>query len=519
MADQERGLYMETGKVWLVGAGPGDEGLLTVKGRNALERADAVVYDALVGAGVLAMIPPEAECVYVGKRCGHHAMPQDEISQCLVSLAEAGKRVVRLKGGDPFLFGRGGEEIEVLAAHGIPFEVIPGISSALAVPAYFGIPITHREFCSSVHIITGHRRRGERLSLDFESLCRMGGTLVFLMGVSALPDICGGLLDAGMDENMPAALLSRGTTADQKSLVATVGTLAEEAEARELCTPAVIVVGPVCGLWQKMEWYRKLPLSGMRVVVTRPRERGRKLAEDLRFLGAQVLEIPSIALAAVKENRQLGQALKQITQFQWLVFTSPSGVDMFFEECRERGVDLRRLAGLRIAVIGAGTRGRLEQKGFFADVMPEVYSGAQLGMCLAAQLRGGEKILIPRAREGSKELLKELEKVPDVQICDVSVYDTQPSDFCCPQLKQELLEMDGFVAVFTSASTVRGFMEQVGDELKRSGKLSGVKAACIGEQTRREAAGQGIDAYVAKEATVEALVELVVEMKGLVHVL
>lgn len=504
---------MGTGKVWLVGAGPGDEGLLTIKGRYVLERAEVVVYDALVGAGVLAMILPGTECVYVGKRSGHHAMLQEEINQCLVEFAEQGKRVVRLKGGDPFLFGRGGEEIEALAARKIPFEVVPGVSSALAVPAYGGIPVTHREYCSSVHIITGHKKKGESLSLDFASLCHMGGTLVFLMGVSALSELCQGLLDAGMDKNMPAAFLSRGTTAGQDSLVATICTLPGEVQQRKLAAPAVIVVGGVCSLWKEMDWYGELPLSGMTVVVTRPRERSGDIARDLRLLGAQVLELPSIEIIPVRDNDCLRQALEQIVTYHWLVFTSPSGVEIFFEACREWGIDIRRLSGLQVAVIGAGTRERLEQKGIFADVMPEIYSGAQLGRCLAKRLKGGERILLPRAREGSKELLRELERVRKIQISDIPIYDTRSASFCCPQLKQELLALEEFTVVFTSASTVRGFMENVGKELEEGDKLDKLKAACIGEQAALEARRWGLEAYVAEEATAESIVDLVVYIR------
>lgn len=503
---------MKTGKVWLVGAGPGDDGLLTVKGRNVLAQAEAVVYDALVGAGVLAWIPPEIRCIFVGKRSGCHAMTQEEINQCLVSLAAEGKKVVRLKGGDPFLFGRGGEEIEALAAHDIPFEVVPGVPSALAVPAYCGIPVTHRDYCSSVHIITGHKKRGESLSLDFEALCRLGGTLVFLMGVSSLPDICQGLRQAGMDENMPAALLSRGTTAYQKKIVATVKTLPAQAECQKPVTPAILVVGQVCRLSGVMDWYEKLPLSGTRVIVTRPRDRSRKLAEPLRQLGAQVLEIPSIGIVPEKSNFLLGQALEQLGDYQWLVFTSPSGVEIFWEECRNRKIDIRQLAGIHIAVIGPGTRERLEQKGIFADLMPEIYCGGQLGKCLAGQVKEGQRILIPRAKEGSAELIRELKKGPNVQIDDIAVYDTLSVPLVCPQLGQELRETEHLIVAFTSASTVRGFMEELEEKAGNTVDIRQLKAACIGEQTRQEAKRFHLDAYAAREATVESLVELIMEL-------
>ena len=261
---------MAKGKVWLVGAGPGDAELLTKKSERVLNMADVIVYDALVGQAIIAGLPETAEKVYVGKRSSHHAMPQEEISRLLVSYAERGKNVVRLKGGDPFLFGRGGEEIEELLAGGIDYEVVPGITSAIAVPAYNGIPVTHRDYCSSLHIITGHKRRGKSLELDYEALCRMEGTLVFLMGVASAPEICQGLITAGMTPQMPAALLSQGTTAGQQKLLSTISELPRRMEKEKLPTPAILLIGKVCTLAEDFGWYEKLPLAGTRVVLTRP---------------------------------------------------------------------------------------------------------------------------------------------------------------------------------------------------------------------------------------------------------
>ena len=234
---------MKKGKVWLVGAGPGDPGLFTIKGQQVLSQAEVVVYDSLVGDGVLAMIPDTARLIYVGKRAGHHIMKQEKINETLLTEAKKGFRVVRLKGGDPFLFGRGGEELELLVKEGIPYEIVPGVTSSIAVPAYNGIPVTHRDFCSSLHIITGHKRAGKKLDIDFEALVRTGGTLVFLMGVTAMPDILSGLREAGMEPDMPAAILQKGTTAGQKKVVATISTLEEEVERQGIETPAIIVVG------------------------------------------------------------------------------------------------------------------------------------------------------------------------------------------------------------------------------------------------------------------------------------
>ena len=283
-----------TGKVWLVGAGPGDVGLLTLRGREVLESADVVVYDALVGQGVLSLIPEKAELIFAGKRAGNHYLRQEETNRVLLEEALKGKRVVRLKGGDPFLFGRGGEELELLCENGVPFEIVPGITSAIAVPAYNGIPVTHRDFCSSVHIITGHRRAEQGYDIDFDALVRTKGTLVFLMGIAALPDIMGGLLAAGIDPDMPAAVLERGTTAAQHRILATVSTLEAVCAAQTVQTPAIIVVGKVCALSEEFAWYEKRPLAGVKVLLTRPKELSSSLAVKLRRRGAEVLELPAI---------------------------------------------------------------------------------------------------------------------------------------------------------------------------------------------------------------------------------
>ena len=248
------------GQVFLVGAGPGDGGLMTLRGKALLDRADVVVYDALVGDEVLAMIPPAARCVNVGKRASRHTRSQEEMDRILLEEALAGHTVVRLKGGDPFLFGRGGEELELLAAHGVPFQVVPGITSAIAVPAYCGIPVTHRDFTSSLHIVTGHARAGKDLDIDFEALVRTRGTLVFLMGVSSLPDICEGLLKAGMAPDTPAAIVERGTTPAQRRLDATVATLARTAAEGKVESPAISIVGQVCSLAKDFDWFGALPL-------------------------------------------------------------------------------------------------------------------------------------------------------------------------------------------------------------------------------------------------------------------
>lgn len=490
----------QTGKVWLVGAGPGDAGLLTLKGAQVLEQAQVVVYDSLVGDGVLAMIPSGAETINVGKRAGNHTMPQEQINQVLLEQAQRGRRVVRLKGGDPFLFGRGGEELELLAAHDIPYEIVPGITSAIAVPAYNGIPVTHRDFCSSVHVITGHQKKGEPLKIDFEALVRTRGTLVFLMGISALPAIMEGLLAAGMDPEMPCAVLSRGTTAFQKCLTGAVGTMEQTVKAHGVVTPAIIVVGKVCGLHQEFAWYEKLPLAGCRVVVTRPKGRSGRMSRLLREKGAEVLELPSIETVPAQDCSALQGALEQISRYHWAAFTSPYGVKVFFDELLKSRRDTRALAHLKFAAIGEGTKKALAEHGILADLLPEVYDGAHLGEALAKTCGPNERILIPRAAIGSEELIRELSVREDLQVEDVPIYET---NYLTPKvLEEEKLFENGAVtlAVFTSASTVRGFLAAVPQmDVRR------VTAVCIGPQTAAEAEAAGMQTVTAPKATMECL--------------
>ena len=492
-----------SGKVWLVGAGPGDRGLMTLRGQEALLQAEVVVYDALVGDGVLSMIPSGAELIYVGKRSSHHAMDQAGINRVLLEQALAGKRVVRLKGGDPFLFGRGGEELELLAAHGVPFEVVPGVTSAFAVPAYNGIPVTHRDYCASVHVITGHRRAGQKLDIDFGALARTGGTLVFLMGVAALPDITGGLRAAGMPGDTPAAVLEKGATAHQRRISGTLETLEAEARRAKVQTPAIIVVGRVCALAERFAWREALPLGGVKVIVTRPRERVSGLADMLRREGAEVVELPAIRTARVEDAAPIHRAIARLEAggFDWVVFTSPTGVQVFMEMLIEQA-DLRALAGTKLAVIGEGSRKALRQYGLRADFMPTVYDGETLGRELRAVCRPGERILIPRAAIGNRALIRELGD--GLEITDLPTYDTFYEK--TPALDAAALLNAGDVdfCVFTSASTVRGFAAGAA-----GADLTKVTAICIGKQTAAEAEKLGMKIRISERATLEALVACV----------
>ena len=518
------------GKVWLVGAGPGDAGLFTRKGYEALQQADVVVYDALVGDGVLALVPRGARTIDVGKRAANHTMPQEQISQVLLDEALAGNKVVRLKGGDPFVFGRGGEELELLVEHGVPYEVVPGITSAIAVPAYNGIPVTHRDFTSSLHIITGHKRAGADYDIDFEALVRTKGTLVFLMGVRSLPDIMAGLLDAGMSPDTPAAVLQEGTTAGQRRVVATVSTLARAATEAGIAAPAIIVVGGVCELADQFAWREKLPLQGCKVLVTRPADVVSTMSDRLRKLGAEVLDVPAIATVPIgvaasdtlpdedearkmlanrdgdADKSALLDALSHLSDFDWVVFTSPSGVRIFFDQLIEQGVDVRCMAHARFAALGQGTAKELRTRGIVADLVPPKANGEALGRALAAEAQAKSKILIPRARIGNAQLVESLIQAGH-EVCDLATYDTVPLVGGLVDVAGELAQGKIFCVAFTSSSGVRAFAD-ANAELD----FSQVRAACIGEQTQATAARLGMQTWTAEDATMDALAELVVAM-------
>jgi uroporphyrinogen III methyltransferase/synthase len=491
------------GKVWLVGAGPGDAGLFTRKGYDVLQQADVVVYDALVGDGVLSSVPRSARTIDVGKRAANHTMPQEQISQALLDEALAGNKVVRLKGGDPFVFGRGGEELELLAEHGVPYEVVPGITSAIAVPAYNGIPVTHRDFTSSLHIITGHKREGVDYDIDFEALVRTKGTLVFLMGARSLPDIMAGLVEAGMSVDTPAAVLQEGTTAGQRRVVATVGTLADAAREANIAAPAIIVVGGVCALADQFAWREKLPLQGCKVVVTRPAELVSTMAERLRVLGAEVLEIPAVATVPIEGNEGLARALEQIGWYDWIVFTSPSGVRIFFDELMSASVDVRSMAHARFAVLGSGTATELRKHGIVADLVPADATGEALGQALAEAANAGDKILIPRARIGNHELVDALSAF---EVDDVPTYDTVPLSGGLVDVAAQFEQGRIFCVAFTSSSGVRAFAEAHPDL-----DFTKVNAACIGEKTRATAESFGMPTWVSERASMESLCELIVD--------
>lgn len=497
---------MDKGKVWLVGAGPSDVGLMTLKAKSVLEGADVVMYDSLVGDAVLGLIPSGVKLINVGKRAGQDYMPQKDISKLLLDEALSGNKVVRLKGGDPFLFGRGGEELELLCEHGVPFEVVPGVTSAVSVPAYAGIPVTHRDFCSSVHIITGHLKDDDKPRFDYDALVRLNGTLVFLMGIGALEHICRGLLGSGMSTQMPAAVLEKGTTAKQRRVVATISTLPEEARRQGVKTPAIIVVGKVCSLAEKFHWAEDRPLGGARVLVTRPKELSSKLSEKLREQGAEVLEIPAIQTVQIENNEPLKDAIRRLKEYSWIVFTSQAGVSAFFKSLAESKMDIRSLGGLKFAAIGSATENAIAERGIFCDCVPSKYDSESLGKSLAETVKPGEKLLLPRAKIGTKELTEALSKA-GILFDDIPVYDTVYKNEGLLKISEILDGGEVDYVAFTSASTVMGFAAAA------DGKdFSGITAVCIGEQTAKEAQRLGMKTVISNKITIDSLVEKITEL-------
>ena len=506
MSENEQSYMKEKGKVWLVGAGPSDVNLLTVKAKELIESADIIVYDSLVGDAVLSLIPVQTTCIDVGKRAGNHTKTQEEINRILCDEALRGKKVVRLKGGDPFVFGRGGEELELLVKNNIEFEIVPGVTSAVAVAAYNGIPVTHRDFVSSLHIITGHKKKNEELDLPFEALVNTNGTLVFLMGLSALPFIMKGLIEAGIDKNMPAAVLQQGTTSKQKKVISTISNITSDVEKAEIHTPAIIVVGKVCSLSDKFEWYEKMPLFGKKMLVTRPKDRSSALASKLRKLGAEVVEIPAIKTVEIDINENIQSVYANIRDYNYILFTSPFGVKVFLGQLRKLNIDIRRIGDARIGAIGSATKTALNEAGLMVDIIPKVYSAKELGKYVAEVCTDADKILIPRAEIGSPGLIEELNKC-GAAITDLAIYRTiknhNENDIYEKLLAEKEIMADNCYVLFTSASSVEGFVDMAGKK-----DYNKVKAICIGEQTKAAADKYNMKTYVSEEATIDSMVEL-----------
>jgi uroporphyrinogen III methyltransferase/synthase len=506
--------------VYLVGAGPGDPGLITVRGKQLLEKAEVLIYDYLASKKLLKYVPGDAEFIYAGKRGGaKHTHTQDEINQMLVDRARSGKKVVRLKGGDPFIFGRGGEEIEELVKAGIPFEVVPGVTSATAAATYAGIPITHRQYTSTVAFVTGHEdptKEGSNIAWD--KIATGVGTIVIYMGIKNLESIMEKIIRYGRDPQTPVAVVRWASTAEQRTVVGNLGNIAEVVRKNNIKPPSLVIIGEVVNLRDTINWYERRPLFSKRIVVTRTRDQASELVNLLENYGAECFEYPTISLEPVASYEILDRALAEIESYHWLLFTSLNAVEYFFKRLFELDMDVRDLKGPKIAAVGRVTAEALVGRGIRADLLPEEFTGDGLAETLVQTGVKGLRILIPRALK-ARETLPESLGSNGAEVTVAPVYqNVLPKSSAGEQLKDELrralqdktLDM----VTFTSSSTVKNFMTLLevngADEVQRL--MSGVAIAAIGPITAKTAAKFGLQVSVQPdEYTIPDLVDSIVE--------
>jgi len=515
---------MAPGKVYLVGAGPGDPKLITVRGQEALQRADVVVFDRLAGPQLLNQARPVAERIYVGKLPDRHTMKQEEINRLLVELALQGKTVVRLKGGDPTVFGRVGEEADLLRQHGIQYEIIPGITSAIAVPAYAGIPVTHRDLASSFSVITGHESPDKLdRSIYWDKVTNATGTLVFLMGVAKIGYISEQLMKHGRSPDTPVALVRWGTRAEQQTVVGTLRDIEDKVKEANLQPPAVIVVGDVVRQREQLVWFENKPLFGQRVLVTRARSQASELVAKIDELGGEAYEFPVIETKIPDDALKveaIRASLDRAEMYDWVVLTSVNGVEVFFRWLQRLRIDIRRFHRAKFAAVGPKTSETLAAYGIIADLLPESYQAEGLAEALDALLQPGQKALLPRG-DLAREVLPEAMAARGVEATVVDIYDTVlsvPNDFWLPEM---LANGEVHVITFTSSSTVVNLLEA----LRRLGlpnpaeALKNIEIACIGPITARTAEENGLNVTIVPEkSTIDGMVEALVarrrRMKG-----
>jgi len=500
---------MKEGKVYLVGAGPREPDLVTVRAVECLKRADVVIYDFLAAPELLKHVREGAETIYVGKKGGDHTLSQDKLNEVMVARAKQGRTIVRLKGGDPFIFGRGGEEAEVLAEAGIQFEVVPGVTSAVAAPAYAGIPLTHRLYASSVAFVTGHEDpTKEHSSIDWSKLATGVGTLVFLMGVKNLANIAERLMAAGRDPKTPVAVVRWGTTPQQTTVVGTLDTIVAEVQAADLKPPATIVVGEVIKLRDSLNWFEKRALFGRTVVVTRARAQASELVRRLSDLGAACLESPTIKVVPPEDWSPLDAAIDNLGTYDWLVFTSVNGVSFFFERLYEKDNDVRALKDVSTAAIGPTTAKRLRDFGLKSDIIPETYRAESIVEAFKQEPMNGKRVLLPRAKEARPVLPVELRKMGAI-VDEIAAYQTEQARENVDVLIRRLEEGSIDLLTFTSSSTVRNFKALLPPERFES-LIKGVTVAAIGPITAETARELGFKVDImAQDYTIDGLCEAI----------
>lgn len=494
----------KTGKVYIIGAGPGDAGLITLKAVDCLRLADVVVYDNLVNEELLKYAPDKARFIYAGKKGGDHTLSQDAINDLLVQEAQAGNIVARLKGGDPFIFGRGSEEAERLVEHNISFEVVPGVTSAIAVPSYAGIPLTHRGLTSTVAFITGHEDpTKDKSDIDWKALTGIG-TLVFLMGVKNIAQIVEALTAHGKAAATPAALIRRGTTPQQEIIKGTLGTIVGLVQARKFSPPAILVVGKVVDLRDTLNWFERKPLFGKGIVITRPQRQADDLGRLLISEGADPISFPTIRIVPPEDWYKFDAAIEVLASYDWLIFTSANGVQFFFERLREKNKDIRDLKGIKICCIGPATARQIEDKGIKVDLVPEQFIAEGILQSFAAVDLKGKKILIPRAAKARDILPEGLNKL-GASVDVVTTYQTVNSGKKKEEFAALINDNKVHVITFTSSSTVTNFVEIMGRDFTLPAHID---VACIGPVTAATAKKAGFKIDIQQEEyTMEGLVQ------------
>lgn len=498
---------MNKGYVYLVGAGPGDIGLITVKGLECIQRADVIVYDRLANPRLLSYARPDAKYIYVGKTPDHHTLKQEEINEVLVEEALKGQVVTRLKGGDPYVFGRGGEEGERLREAGVPFDVVPGITSAIAVPSYAGIPVTHRHLTSTFTVITGHEDPLKASSqINWQRLAEDPGTLIFLMGVGHLAQIVAQLVDHGKSAATPIALIRWGTRPEQQVVVGTLATIVEDVARAGLTSPAIIIVGEVVTMRDTLSWFEQKPLFGQRILVTRAREQASVFSRMIEEAGGEAWEAPTIAIDSAAETPELRDAVAKAGNYDWIIFTSVNGVQAFFDAMRESGLDIRSLGKVKICAIGPKTKEALEAKGLIVAAMPEKFVAESVLECLKPLLNFGEKILLPRS-DLARTLLVDTLRDLGMKVDEVVAYHTKKVDRFNDEILEKLRDKSIHIVTFTSSSTVKNFMELVGDKEI----LEGIRLASIGPVTTKTLAEFGLTPDIeATDYTIKGLFNAIV---------
>ena len=497
--------------VYLVGAGPGDPGLITLKGLQCIKKADVIVYDRLAGKRLLNYARPDCEIIYVGKSPDCHVLHQDDINRVLINKAREHKIVTRLKGGDPFVFGRGGEECLALADNGIPFEIVPGITSAIAVPAYAGIPVTQRGLTSTVAILTGNEEPGKDSSqIEWDKIATGVGTLVFLMGMANLPHIVARLTANGLPLSTPVAIIRWGTRPEQQTMIGTLHDIAERAKAAGFKNPSVIIVGEVVNLREQLRWFEKKPLFGRRIVVTRARSQASRFAELIDQLGGEPWEVPTIEIVPPADLGPLDAAIAQAEGYDWIIFTSVNGVEFFFRRFRELERDIRDLKGARMCAIGPATRQELTKYGLNVDLTPAEFVAEAIIEALRNYGVTGRKFLLPRADIARKILPEQLRKM-GAEVDEVDAYRTIPGAGNVTELRDMINEGQIHAITFTSSSTVKNFIAKLNgaDPVEL---LQGVTVASIGPVTSRTAREMGLQVDIeAPEYTIPGLIKALVD--------